>query len=217
MALSKDYSSKKSLCKVSFELSAEKVAGASSIALLGTFNGWNATTHPLTKQANGNFKTAIDLAVGHTYEFRYLLDGHHWLNDDQGDAYVSSRVSYDDNFVVVVAAPAEKQASAKITAKVAEKVAPAKKEVAAKADDLTIVEGIGPKAAKVLITAGILTFDALAKAKAVAVKAILTAAEAKVGHLDPTTWAKQAKLAAAGKFAELEALKKALNNGKEAK
>jgi large subunit ribosomal protein L21 len=50
-----------------------------------------------------------------------------------------------------------------------------------------------------------------------AVKEILTSATAKVGHLDPTTWAKQAKLAAAGKFEELETLKKELNNGKEVK
>ena len=56
MALSKDLSSKDSVCKVTFELSAASVNGASSAALLGDFNGWNSLTHPMTKQKNGNWQ-----------------------------------------------------------------------------------------------------------------------------------------------------------------
>ncbi len=244
MALSKDLSSKDSVCKVTFELSAASVNGASTAALLGDFNGWNSLTHPMAKQKNGNFKTAIELEAGRAYEFRYLLDGQTWLNDDQGDNYVWTRVSNDENFVVVVPAqsvpaqsvpaqPVPAQSAApkaektpvakKVVAKTekapiaAKTVVKATKTVAAKADDLTIIEGIGPKAAKVLIAGGISTFAELAKAKATAVKEILTATIEKVGHLDPTTWAKQAKLAADGKFEALEVLKKELNNGKVVK
>ncbi len=83
------------------------------------------------------------------------------------------------------------------------------------ADDLTIIEGIGPKAAEVLIAAGITTFVELAATAAEKVKEILTASDAKVHHLDPTTWAQQAQLAADGKMEELEELKLKLNNGKE--
>jgi large subunit ribosomal protein L17 len=83
-------------------------------------------------------------------------------------------------------------------------------------DDLTIIEGIGPKAAEVLVAAGITTFAELAAASAESVKEILTASTARVGHLDPTTWAQQAQLAADGKMDELEELKLKLNNGKEA-
>jgi large subunit ribosomal protein L17 len=82
-------------------------------------------------------------------------------------------------------------------------------------DDLTIVEGIGPKAAEVLVAAGIDTFAKLAEASAESVKEILTSSEARVGHLDPTTWAQQAQLAADGNMEELEALKLKLNNGKD--
>ncbi len=84
------------------------------------------------------------------------------------------------------------------------------------ADDLTIIEGIGPKAAEVLVAAGIATFAQLAAASAESVKEILTASTARVGHLDPTTWAQQSQLAADGKMDELEELKAKLNNGKEA-
>jgi ribosomal protein L31 len=82
-------------------------------------------------------------------------------------------------------------------------------------DDLTIIEGIGPKAAEVLINNGINTFSLLASTPADTIKEFLTSAEAKVQHLDPTTWAQQSQLAADGKFDELETLKGELNNGKE--
>ncbi len=82
------------------------------------------------------------------------------------------------------------------------------------ADDLTIIEGIGPKAAEVLVAAGISTFAELAATDADKVKEILTASTAKVGHLDPTTWAQQSQLAADGKMDELKTLQDSLNGGK---
>ncbi len=83
----------------------------------------------------------------------------------------------------------------------------AKAEKAAKTgDDLAIIEGIGPKAAEVLVAAGIDTFAKLSEATAEAVKEILTSSEARVGHLDPTSWAQQAQLAADGKMDELKEL-----------
>jgi ribosomal protein L31 len=82
-------------------------------------------------------------------------------------------------------------------------------------DDLTIIEGIGPKAAEVFVNAGINTFALLAATETDKMKELLANAEAKVQHLDPTSWAQQSQLAADGKFDELETLKAELNNGKE--
>ena len=97
----------------------------------------------------------------------------------------------------------------------AEKVAEAKAPKAAKkADDLKLIEGVGPKAAEALVEAGITTFSKLAKTSADAVKAILEASESKLSHLDPTTWAQQAQLAADGKMDELKKLQDELNGGK---
>ena len=81
-------------------------------------------------------------------------------------------------------------------------------------DDLVIIEGIGPKAAEALVAAGIDTFAKLAAASAEEVKAILDASTSKVQHLDPTTWAQQAQLAADGKMDELKQLQDELNGGK---
>ena len=109
----------------------------------------------------------------------------------------------------------------KVEAPKAEKLVEATEEKAVKApkaskkgDDLTIVEGVGPKAAEALVTAGIDTFVKLAAASAEEVKAILDASSNKVQHLDPTTWAQQAQLAADGKMDELKKLQDELNGGK---
>ncbi len=104
---------------------------------------------------------------------------------------------------------------AKKAAPKVEKVAEAKVEkTAAKADDLKVIEGIGPKAAETLVAAGIDTFAKLATASADDVKAILEASTSKLSHLDPGTWAQQAQLAADGKMDELKTLQDQLNGGK---
>ena len=82
-----------------------------------------------------------------------------------------------------------------------------KKEKSAKkskGDDLKIVEGIGPKAAEAIVTSGVDTFEKLSKKSAEEIKNILVSASSTLAHLDPTTWAKQAELAANGKWDELK-------------
>ena len=99
--------------------------------------------------------------------------------------------------------PAEKKpAKEKIEAAPAEEKP--KKKTAAKADDLTKVEGIGPKAAEALVAAGVATFADLAKTKPDAIKTILTDASPRLAHLEPASWPKQAKMAADGKWDELK-------------
>ena len=72
------------------------------------------------------------------------------------------------------------------------------------ADDLTKVEGIGPKAANALVAAGIATYADLSEGDAEKIKEILTEASSRMAHLDPTSWPKQAKMAAEGKWDELK-------------
>jgi large subunit ribosomal protein L17 len=101
-----------------------------------------------------------------------------------------------------------------ITDAVIETVPTVKASATGGADNLTLIEGIGPKAAEVLAAGGIDSFATLAATSAEKVKEILEAANARVGHLDPTTWAQQAQLAADGKMDELKTLQDSLNGGK---
>ncbi|MBT8297139.1 MAG: helix-hairpin-helix domain-containing protein, partial [Maribacter sp.] len=80
----------------------------------------------------------------------------------------------------------------------------AKKASASKKDDLTKIEGIGPKAAEALVNAGMETYAKLAKAKADKIKEVLTEASSRLAHLDPTSWPKQSKMAADDKWDELK-------------
>lgn len=115
-------------------------------------------------------------------------------------------------------APAEEVASAISEAEIVEEKKPAKKAKAAAGDDLTKIEGIGPKIAEALEAAGVNSFAALAAKSAEDIKAILDAVEG--GHFnlaDPATWAQQAQLAADGKWDELQTLQDELKGGKEVK
>ncbi|MGB7395019.1 MAG: 30S ribosomal protein S2 [Pricia sp.] len=80
----------------------------------------------------------------------------------------------------------------------------AKTEAKKSDDDLTKIEGIGPKAAEALEAAGLGTYSKMANADADKIKEILTEASSNMAHLDPSSWPKQAKLAAAGKWDELQ-------------
>ncbi|MFM8450695.1 MAG: 50S ribosomal protein L27 [Haliscomenobacter sp.] len=110
------------------------------------------------------------------------------------------------------AAPAPAKAAAP-TAKAGTHTLPSGKKV--KDNDLKFIEGVGPKIEELLHAAGISTWAQLAAASAESIKAILEAAGSKFAMHDPTTWPKQAQLAADGQWAELEAYMDQLKGGKE--
>lgn len=88
-------------------------------------------------------------------------------------------------------------------------------EVQVEADDLVKIEGIGPKVAKVLKTAGIVTYAQLAESKVDDIQKILT--EAGLRMMNAEGWIEQAKLAAQGDWAAFEKLKAKLVGGRVAK
>ncbi len=81
------------------------------------------------------------------------------------------------------------------------------------ADDLTKIEGIGPKIKSVLARYDISTFAELAKASNTKLRNILD--ENSLQYHDPKTWPKQAKLADKGKWEELKIWQDELKGGKE--
>ena len=80
-------------------------------------------------------------------------------------------------------------------------------------DDLIIIEGIGPKIASVLQAAGITTFEQLSKMDPNQIEEILQKNGLRLA--DPSTWAEQARLAAAGDQAGLKALQDRLKGGRQ--
>jgi large subunit ribosomal protein L21 len=81
------------------------------------------------------------------------------------------------------------------------------------ADNLTKIEGIGPKIAGLLNDAGINSFADLATQSEEALKEILTNAGGNYGSKNPSTWAAQSQMAADGKWDELKVLQDELDGG----
>jgi len=83
------------------------------------------------------------------------------------------------------------------------------------ADKLTKIEGIGPKIESLLKDAGITTFALLSEAEPDRIREILLAAGNRYKMHDPTTWPKQAAMAAADNWEELKEYQDKLDGGKE--
>ena len=83
-----------------------------------------------------------------------------------------------------------------------------------KTDDLKIVEGIGPKIAELLQSAGIKTWKALASADEDRLRSILDEAGPNFNVHNPGTWPEQARLAEAGDWDGLKKLQDELNAGR---
>jgi predicted flap endonuclease-1-like 5' DNA nuclease len=217
--------------KVTFILPAEIVANASNGLLLGEFNNWDKETgFSLKKSKDGSMKATIELEAGKSYEYRYLLDGGRWENDQTADQYahvhgfniVNCVITVPVEETLVEVKPKTKKAAV-VKAEKKEKVpaenAPAKKVKSAPvvkkvADDLTKIEGIGKKIAELLKAESISSFSDLSKATPKKLKAILDAAGNKFSMHEPATWPKQAKLAASEKWEELKKLQSDLKGGK---
>jgi 1,4-alpha-glucan branching enzyme len=72
--------------RVTFHLS--ESTWAESIALVGEFNNWDTHAHLLTQtHKDASWHISIELEVGHSYRFRYLVNGDEWMDDDHADGY----------------------------------------------------------------------------------------------------------------------------------
>lgn len=84
-------------------------------------------------------------------------------------------------------------------------------ETTTEGDDLTKIEGIGPKIAETLTAAGVATYAALASKTPEEIAEIIK--DVRGGHVTDT-WPKQAEMAAAGQWDELKAWQDELDGGK---
>ena len=82
------------------------------------------------------------------------------------------------------------------------------------ADDLTLIEGIGPAIAELLNVAGITTWTQLAATSVEQLHEILSQGGGQFGTHDPSTWPQQAQMAADGLIDELRAWQDQLKGGR---
>jgi 1,4-alpha-glucan branching enzyme len=98
--INKKFLKSKSVCEVTFELP-QGVEAQEEACVVGEFNNWDQTANPMRK-TKGAWKTTLKLDTGHEYQFRYLVDGRSWFNDDAADKYVPNNIDGDNSVLVTI-------------------------------------------------------------------------------------------------------------------
>jgi len=62
--------------RVKFSIDAPE---AQNVALMGDFNQWDETRHPMKRLGNGKWEKTLTLPAGH-YQYKFLVDGK-WRRD----------------------------------------------------------------------------------------------------------------------------------------
>lgn len=218
--LSKKLIIKSKSYEIKFDIPKKDAGNISSVIVLGDFNEWSYdNAFVLKKNKSGAFSGKFEVPAGRIYHFRYLVNGSDWYNDNSADRFEPSPLHpHIENSVVdctdlgKTESPGGK--SKKKAEKKPKKVKSGKSTSKSKADNLTKIEGIGPKIAGLLKEAGIDSYSKLSKAKLEKLNAVLEAAGPRYNAHKPDTWPKQAEMAAAGKWEELEKWQGELKGGK---
>lgn len=99
--------------KTSFQL---ELPEANEVALVGDFNEWNGDATPMKKLKSGVWKADLVLDEGE-YEFRYLVDGNNWVNDEATEVRRNQFGTANSVVHVEIPTPKTKKASAKKASK----------------------------------------------------------------------------------------------------
>ncbi|RMI02829.1 MAG: glycoside hydrolase [Calditrichaeota bacterium] len=95
--------------KVTFQV---ELPEAESVALVGDFNGWDASATPMKKTRTGVWKADVKLEAGE-YQFRYLVNGREWLNDNQTPQVPNVFGTHNSFIQVEFPAPSTRKSSGK--------------------------------------------------------------------------------------------------------
>jgi 1,4-alpha-glucan branching enzyme len=92
--IKKKYFKSKDEVEVTFECAVDE---AQSVALVSEFNGWEPLT--MKKLKKGPYQAKVRLPKEGQYQFRYLVDGTEWQNDEAADAYWPNEHGTDNSVV----------------------------------------------------------------------------------------------------------------------
>lgn len=102
MSVTKKFLKSKPVCKVTFKIPKKVAAGAQEVTLVGDFNDWDFQSHPMKGLKDGSFSATLELAQGREYQFRYLIDGQKWENEQDADKLAPTPFPDASNSVVIV-------------------------------------------------------------------------------------------------------------------
>ncbi len=165
----------------------------------------------IIRQRGSKFHAGDNVSIGKDWTLHALIDGRVVFKKGRMDRTFVSVLPIDEVADLKPAAK-PKAAGPKPAAKPAAVATTA--AATSKKDDLTKVEGIGPKIAGLLNDAGIMSFADLAATKVASIEQILSNAGPRYATHKPDTWPAQAKMAAEGKWDELKKWQDELDGGR---
>lgn len=95
--IEKKFFKTKGECEVTFEFMAE---GAHEVALVGEFNNWEPIAMKQAKKEGSPFRAKVRMPKDGRYQFRYLVNGEIWQNDEAADAYQPNEHGSDNSVVL---------------------------------------------------------------------------------------------------------------------
>lgn len=95
--MKKRYFKTKDEFEVTFEHTDEK---AKKVALVSEINGWQPVKMSKRK-ADGVFYTKLRMPANRQYQYRFLVDGERWTNDQQADSYAQNEFGEQNSVVVL--------------------------------------------------------------------------------------------------------------------
>jgi len=101
MAIKKEYSKDKTVCRVTFTLPVEVGKQFAEVALVGNFNNWNPKTNLFGLKKNGEYSVGLDLEPNREYQFRYLGNGEVWFNESGAEKSVPTPYGDCQNSIIV--------------------------------------------------------------------------------------------------------------------
>ena len=72
---------------------------AQSVAVAGSFNGWDLSRTPMSPGPGGTWKVTVWLPAGR-YEYRFVVDGQ-WMSDPSAREYVQNTFGSTNSVLVV--------------------------------------------------------------------------------------------------------------------
>jgi 1,4-alpha-glucan branching enzyme len=102
MSLTKTKLKGDSKCRVTFTVPSNRADGVKHVFLAGEFNDWGVRDAKMKRNKNGSFSRSMVLPMGREYQYRYLLDGSRWINDEKADDYHHCDFANCDNSIVRV-------------------------------------------------------------------------------------------------------------------
>jgi 1,4-alpha-glucan branching enzyme len=96
--LSKKFTPKRTVCKVTFTMPAN--VAKEQVAIAGDFNDWNPAEYVLQKKKD-MYQIELRLKPEQSYRFKYLIDNELWENDYAADQYIPNEFGTEDSVVII--------------------------------------------------------------------------------------------------------------------